>query len=137
VNAKTPPPRLRGRSWTYPEQRRLIALRRGGWSFADIGRELDRSEVACSVRFRRLSPGAKAAVMDTTTWKQRLGGSLRAEREKHGMSRACLAGLTGLTVRSLRRLEQGECIGSHSLDRVLNVLSLDLVPTPSYPRETA
>jgi transcriptional regulator with XRE-family HTH domain len=44
------------------------------------------------------------------------------------MGRDELADKTGLSVRTIRRLEQGEHVSTRALDRILEVLLLDLTP---------
>ena len=122
MNAKTP-----DRPWTHPEHRRLVTLRKCGWSFKDIGSELYRTAVACRIRYARLAPHIKE-VSVPTTWKHRLGAKMRAAREGNKMGRDELAYKTGLSVRTIRRLEQGEHVSTRALDLILEVLLLDLTP---------
>jgi transcriptional regulator with XRE-family HTH domain len=58
---------------------------------------------------------------------RQIGFALRGERVRRGLSQEALTASSGLSERTVRRIENGESMSVHTIDAVLRALRMRLV----------
>jgi DNA-binding XRE family transcriptional regulator len=119
MNAKT--------SWTCADRRKLIMLRQMGLTWVQISHRMARSEASCKRHYYELPVMLRDAPALDDSPLERFGRSVVRERTRRGVSQPALAKRLGISVRTLRRLENGDHLSTTLLIALCVHWDMDLL----------